>query len=426
MTNRHFLLFILLITCVFYTRAEKAIDYFNSAFFSEKILYNYYEDVVIDRINGMNTIVDHNTDSDVLDQVKRYIINDRNGSRSILKNGEVYFPLIEKILQENNLPSQLRNLAALESALNPRAQSYAGAAGLWQLMPETGRNNGLIVNKTIDERLDPVASTKAAAIYLNKLFELFGDWNLVLAAYNCGEYKIKNLLEENNTNSYHVIKKFLPKQTQLFIPTFLGVSYMLEYYNEHNILPVESDVYLENITFIKIDRAVNLGKLFKKTHITKELFRTYNASIKQNTISPLNKGLYIGLPDSMMVSFVEYYLEAHKEKVDIDNNQESLYRKLISEVISFSRPFQPPPPEVKFKRQATVDYKSLDYANIKDKPVANVENFKNYQYHLVRIGESLSEIANLYTNVGLNDLMEWNQLTENDEIRPGRVVLIKK
>ncbi len=417
---------LLLITCWLQLSAEFVIDTRNAKLFNEKILYNYYEDQVMERLRNMNTIVSLSTDEDVMDQVKRYVLNDRNGSKSILNRGELYFPLIERILFDYDLPFQLRNLAALESALNPKAHSYAGAAGLWQLMPETARNQGLRLNKNIDERLDPVASTKAAAIYLKKLYEMFGDWNLVLASYNCGEYKVKSLLEEHNTKEYSVIKKYLPRQTQLFIPTFLGVSYMLEYYGEHNLIPEESISSQDYITFVKIDKGINLNKLYKETRIEKELFQTLNPALKQNQITANESGYYVGLPDSIMVDFVEYYMNLHKDKVEITNEVETVYGKLITEIISFSRPFQPEPEQVKKQKHDEIQYNSTDYADITEVPETKVDNIKNYQYHVLRSGESIQDVANLYNNLSLDQLMSWNKLVENSDIKAGIFLIVKK
>lgn len=425
MKNRHLISYLLVFAFAISGKAEYSISEFKSRHYNERILYNYYEDQVIERLQGMNTIVSKEIDEDVLDQVRRYVLNDRNGSKTILNRGELYFPLIERILFDNNLPFQLRSLAALESALNPKASSYAGAAGLWQLMPETARNYGLRLNKNIDERLDPVSSTKAAVNYLKNLYEMFGDWTLVLAAYNCGENKIKNLLEEHNTSDYNLIKKYLPRQTQLFIPTFLGVSYMLEFYGEHNLIPEDGQFGQDHLTYVKLDRPMALNKLFKETRINKEVFQTFNPSLKQNEVSHSENGYYISLPDSLMVDLVEYYLTIHKDKVEISHEVESAYGMLISEIITFSRPLEPTPAKVQKEEHERIHYNSTSYADISKVPATRVEDFNNYHYHILRSGESLLDLTHLYENVSLDDLMDWNHITENDNIPVGKVLVIK-
>ena len=334
MKFRHCLFIVLFTLLPILSKAECSINANNFNILNEKILFNYYEEEIIDRLRGMYTIVAISMNEDVLSQVKRYVVNDRSGSKSILYNADLYFPLIERLLFDNDLPFQLKNLAALESALNPKAISYAGAAGLWQLMPETARNLGLRVNKNIDERLDPVASTKAAISYLKKLYTMFGDWSLVLAAYNCGENKVQNLLEDNNAKDFESIKRFLPKQTQLFVPTFIGVSYMLEYYGEHDLTPSIEDMPKSYLTYVKIDKSVNLNNLYKQTLINKDLFKLYNPAFKYNEISKSDDGIYISLPDSMMVEFVDYYIKLNGAKVDTASILESANGKLIIELIS--------------------------------------------------------------------------------------------
>lgn len=408
----------------FVLRAEYAVNPSESSSINDKVLFNYYETEVLDRLKNLNTIVDFQTNEDVMDQVRRYVVVDRNGSKSILDRSNLYFPLIERLLFDNNLPSQLKSLAALESALNPDAHSYAGAAGLWQLMPETARELGLKVNKSIDERLDPVASSKAAINYIKKLYEMFGDWSLVLAAYNCGEYKIKALVEEKNSKDFNFLKSFLPRQTQLFIPTFIGVSYMLEYYTEHNLIPSELELPNSYLTYVKIDRPINLNKLYKETKINKELFKSYNPSFKSSEIGKSSGGVYVTLPDSMMVEFVDYYLNKYSNTVDTSHMVESVQGQLLLELISFSRPEITAAEKIEPAETPVIEYNSQDYTQVKETPTVTSESIKNYQYHILHTGESLSDVAQQY-NLAIEDLMKWNKLDYNDNLMAGSVITIR-
>ena len=426
MKFRHCLFIVLFTLLPILSKAECSINANNFNILNEKILFNYYEEEIIDRLRGMYTIVAISMNEDVLSQVKRYVVNDRSGSKSILYNADLYFPLIERLLFDNDLPFQLKNLAALESALNPKAISYAGAAGLWQLMPETARNLGLRVNKNIDERLDPVASTKAAISYLKKLYTMFGDWSLVLAAYNCGENKVQNLLEDNNAKDFESIKRFLPKQTQLFVPTFIGVSYMLEYYGEHDLTPSIEDMPKSYLTYVKIDKSVNLNNLYKQTLINKDLFKLYNPAFKYNEISKSDDGIYISLPDSMMVEFVDYYIKLNGAKVDTASILESANGKLILELISFSRPFINSPEEVSDSRVESIKYDLLDYAEVKDLPKTKTEWIRNYQYYILKTGESLLDVTAYYDGLTLEELMEWNNINDKDIIPTGTALIIKR
>ncbi|MEO6191136.1 MAG: lytic transglycosylase domain-containing protein [Saprospiraceae bacterium] len=426
MKFRHYLFIALYALLPILSKAECSIKSYNFNDFNEKILFNYYEEEIIDRLRGMYTIVAITMDEDVLSQVKRFVVNDRSGSKSILYNADLYFPLIERLLFDNDLPYQLKNLAALESALNPKAVSYAGAAGLWQLMPETAKNLGLRVNKNIDERLDPVASTKAAISYLKKLYTMFGDWSLVLAAYNCGENKVQNLLEDNKTTDFESIKRFLPKQTQLFVPTFIGVSYMLEYYGEHDLTPSIEDMPTSYLTYVKIDKSVNLNNLYKQTLINKDLFKLYNPAFKYNEISKSDDGIYISLPDSMMVEFVDYYINLYHAKVDTATIVGSANGNLILDLISFSRPFINSPEKVSDSKVESIKYDLLDYAEVKDVPKTNTEWIRNYQYYILKTGESLLDVTAYYDGLTLEDLMEWNNISDKDIVATGTPLIVKR
>ncbi|MEP7195252.1 MAG: transglycosylase SLT domain-containing protein [Saprospiraceae bacterium] len=425
MKYRHYLNIAIFLLQPLFSRAEFSINSTNAGSINEKVLFNYYEEEIIVRLKGMSTIVDMSMDDDVLGQVKRYVVSDRSGSKSILIRAELYFPLIEKLLFDNNLPFQLKNLAALESALNPKACSYAGAAGLWQLMPETARRNGLKINKYIDERLDPVASTLAAINYLKKLYSIFGDWSLVLAAYNCGENKILSLMDETGSNDFATIKKFLPRQTQLFVPTFIGVSYMLEFYGQHDLNPESANLPSQYLTFVKIDRPVNLKKLFKESAVDKEIFRLYNPSVKQTEINKNENGIYINLPDSMMVDFVDYYLNLYKKDVVVNNIAESVQDNLIRELISFSRPFIDRPEEISVVQPENIEYNSLEFAKVDDVPEPVVEWSSDKEYYTLKTGESLTDVASFYDKISVKDLMEWNNISENDILSVGTVLTIK-
>lgn len=148
-----------------------------------------------------------------------------------------YFPLFESKLKQYGLPKELKYLAVVESNLNPRAVSHAGAKGLWQFMPATGSEYGLFQNQYINTFYDPVASSDAAARYLRDLYNEFKDWNLVLSAYNCGQGRIRSLIQKHKTSNYWRLRPYMPKETQAYIPTFIAINYIFNFYKEHQINP---------------------------------------------------------------------------------------------------------------------------------------------------------------------------------------------
>lgn len=148
-----------------------------------------------------------------------------------------YFPLFEAKLKQYGLPEELKYLAVVESNLNPRAVSHAGAKGLWQFMPATGKEYGLFQNQYINTFYDPVASTDAAARYLRDLYNEFNDWNLVLSAYNCGQSRIRSLIQKHKTSNYWKLRPYMPKETQAYVPTFITINYIFNFYKQHQINP---------------------------------------------------------------------------------------------------------------------------------------------------------------------------------------------
>ena len=280
---------------------------------------NYYEEEVRSRLENMECLVTPRIDDDVLSQVRRFVDRDKLSTLEILKRTQNYFPLIDKIFTEYNLPVELKYITIVESSLLLDVKSNVGAAGIWQFMPATARLLKLTVNDKLDQRLDPVLSTHAAARYFQMLYEMFGDWSLAISAYNCGEYKIKEIIENTKAKDYWGIKEYLPRQTQLFVPAFIGASYMMQFYVEHNISTELELMENEKITFVKIHKEVNLKDLFKKTGIDKEVFKSLNPSYKKWMIPSLNTGSYVSLPDSLMVEFVDYYMFKNKKINSMDN-----------------------------------------------------------------------------------------------------------
>ena len=254
---------------------------------------------------------------------------------------------------------------------------------------------------------------------------MFGDWSLVMAAYNCGENKVLEAIEKSGSRDFWTIRKNLPRQTQLFVPAFIGVNYMMQYFSEHNLFPGEEEYTSNLVTFVKINKEVNIPKLLKKTSISKELFRFLNPSFRKNSIPKSESGHYVCLPDSQMIEFVEFYKNEYYPKMDsLDLANVSIPGNLL-DVISFTRPFILEPNPIENLEPSGMIYNSMDYADVKAQPTLKVESLKNCSYHLVKTGESLVEIASQYTNISVQDLITWNSISDDDEIPNGTVLLIR-
>jgi membrane-bound lytic murein transglycosylase D len=387
---------------------------------------NYYEEDVRARLEIMDCLVSTKIDVDVLDQVKRFVGRSKTSTIELLKRTEIYFPLIDKIFTEYDLPVELKYITIVESALRLDVKSHVGAAGIWQFMPATARILKLSINDKVDQRLDPVLSTHAAARYFKILYGMFGDWSLVLAAYNCGEYRVKDLLESTKAKDFWGIKKLLPRQTQLFVPAFIGASYMMQYYSEHNIDPELISLNTEKITFVKIHSEVNLRDLYKKTNITKDIFSGLNPSFKKHILPATPNGSYVSLPDSLMIEFVDYYMFQNTKNQTMSNARILLSSTNDLEVISFNRPFIFAPDNIALRQSPDlqIDYHLSKVFHLKEIPELNVSSDSDFTFHIVKSRESVSEIAENY-KVDIEDLISWNEIDPNQKLRNGTVLKIK-
>ncbi|MBK9108543.1 MAG: transglycosylase SLT domain-containing protein [Saprospiraceae bacterium] len=386
-----------------------------------------FEDLIITRLGLMQCLVFAKAEEDVIDQVKRFVGKNRNRAMELLHRTETYFPLIDKIFAEYELPNELKYLTIVESSLVINAKSYAGAAGLWQLMPSTARLLNLRVDDKIDQRLDPVLSTHAAARYFKTLYGMFNDWSLVLAAYNCGENRIKRLLQSSSKKDFWSLRSNLPRQTQLFVPAFIGATYFIEYSDEHEMILDVNHIESNRLTFAKIFKEVRLKDLYKKTNITPDVFKAFNPVYKRGLIPASPKGFYISLPDSLMVEFIDYYTYRNNKNQSMSEVQTLMEFATLSdaEIISFCRPQITHPDNISIVQ---VNEHSIAFQfspkSIDEIPIPPMEPSAEFKYHIVGIRESLFSISEIH-QVELEDLISWNELTNPESLQVGTVLKIK-
>ncbi len=206
----------------------------------------------------------------------------------------LYFPLFEQQLDKYQLPLELKYLAIVESALNPRAKSPSGATGLWQFMYLTGKDYGLEVTSYTDERQDPLKSTQAACEYFIKLFDLFGDWNLVLAAYNGGPGYLQRKINSVGSYDFWQLYPHLRKETRNYIPTFIAVNYVMNYSEEHKIYPEPVEIYASQIDTLTIKTTVEINTIVNLLCVNKETINYLNPSCKDG-VFPSNSNLTLPL-----------------------------------------------------------------------------------------------------------------------------------
>lgn len=174
-----------------------------------------------------------------------------------------YFPLFESKLDHYGIPRELKYLAVVESALNPRAGSRVGASGLWQFMPATGREYGLRKNEYVNTFYDPMSNADAGARYLRDLYKMYSDWNLAISAYNCGPGNVNKAIKKAGTKNYWKLRPYLPKETQAYVPSFIAVNYLFNFYREHKMKPSYFRYSFFDLKRIKINQTTTFTRLSK-------------------------------------------------------------------------------------------------------------------------------------------------------------------
>ena len=242
----------------------------------------FEKEVYIDRLKRMPTIIEMPYNEVVQKFIDRYSGRLRHSVSYMLGASNFYMPIFEEALETYGLPLELKYLPVIESALNPTAVSRVGATGLWQFMLATGKRYGLEVNSLVDDRRDPIKSSYAAANYLKDLYKVFGDWNLVIAAYNCGPDQINKAIHRaKGSKDYWQIYPYLPKETRGYVPAFIAANYIMTYYCEHNICPMTTRLPAKTDT-VMVDRNVHLEQIAAVCNIDIEQLRTLNPSYRRD------------------------------------------------------------------------------------------------------------------------------------------------
>ena len=241
----------------------------------------------------------------VKNYIKAYTDNKRKQVNVMLSLGQYYFPLFEEMFARYEIPSELKYLAIIESALNPRATSRVGASGLWQFMYQTGQMYNLKVNPFVDERFDPVKATEAAAKYLRDLYRSFGDWTLVIAAYNCGPGNVnKAIRKAGGKTDFWKIYQFLPKETRNYVPAYIGATYAMNYYAEHSIPAPANDFPMLTDTVV-VDRDMDFNIIAQTLELPLQTLRDLNPQYKQDIVPGGSQYYSMRLP----VYIIPHYLE---------------------------------------------------------------------------------------------------------------------
>ena len=279
----------------------------------------YSKEEYVDRLYRMPCVMEMAYNDVVQKFIDRYSGRLRRSISYMLGASNFYMPIFEEALEMYQLPLELKYLPIIESALNPKAVSRVGAAGLWQFMPATGKQYGLKLNSLVDERRDPVKSSQAAARYLRDLYKIFGDWSLVIAAYNCGPENInKAIRRANNVTSlkgpdgepvsvvkdYWHIYPYLPRETRGYVPAFIAANYIMTYYSLHNICPMTTRLPAKSDT-VMVSRNVHLEQVAEVVGLNIDLLRSLNPMYRRDVVPGATEPSPLRLPIADVSRFLD-------------------------------------------------------------------------------------------------------------------------
>lgn len=260
----------------------------------------------IERLQRIPSVMEMPYNDVVRKFIDRYAVRLRASVSYMLGAANFYMPIFEEALEMYNLPLELKYLPVIESALSPTATSRVGAAGLWQFMLATGKQYGLEVNSLVDERRDPIKSTYAAARYLRDLYKIYDDWNLVIAAYNYGPQNINKAIHRaGGVKDYWAIYKYLPRETQGYVPAFIAANYIMTYYCEHNICPMRTQIPAKSDTIV-VNRDVHFKQIAAVTGIRIEELRSLNPQYRRDIVNGSTQPSVIRLPQTYVNAFLDH------------------------------------------------------------------------------------------------------------------------
>jgi membrane-bound lytic murein transglycosylase D len=317
--------------------------------------------------------------------IKSFLKNRKHAYERLMAVSEYYFPLFEEALAKQNVPLEIKYLAVVESALNPRAVSRVGATGLWQFMYQTGKQYNLGIDSYVDERIDPLKASEAAAQYMTNMYKIFGDWDLVLASYNSGPGNVaKAIRRSGGQQNYWNIRKYLPNETAGYVPAFLATMYIYTYHKEHGIVPDRALIKHFQTDTIMIKQQITFKQLSDLLDVPVTQLQMLNPSYKLNVIPAYKDKMHaLRLPLDKIAIFTA--------------NEDKVYAYVQHELNKRERPYSS-------SLQGLV---SRDSARNADSYVVS-----RTKYHKVRRGDNLSEIADRY-NVSIAEIKRWNKLKGN-------------
>lgn len=353
----------------------------------EKIEYELSTELLKERLAAMDAKSPFNIEYNqgLENIIKSFLKNRKKSFERLMAVSEYYFPVFEEALAKQNVPLEIKYLAVVESALNPKAVSKMGATGLWQFMYQTGKQYGLKIDSYVDERSDPLKASEAAAQYMTNMYRIFGDWDLVLASYNSGPGNVsKAIRRSGGQQNYWNIRKNLPKETQGYVPAFLATMYIYEYHKEHGIVPNRATVKHFATDTIMIKKQMTFKQISDLLDVPVVQLQVLNPSYKLNVVPFYHdQNHYLRLPQEKIAVFA--------------SNEDQIYAYTQYELDQREKPFQVT------KAIAQKDTSSYTIQRTKQPKTS---------YYKVKRGDNLTAVANKY-DVSVSDIKKWNNLKSN-------------
>ncbi len=431
---------------------EKSLD-------SVTLTSNIPDEVYIERLNRINSFIPLSYNSIVKNHIIYYTEKMPTKAGNILGLSAHYLPMFEEVFDYYGLPKELKAMAIIESALNPVATSRARARGMWQFMYRTALQYNLKINSYIDERLDPLASTHAAAKYLRDSYTIFGDWFLAISSYNCGVGNVNKAIRRAGSRDFWKIYPYLPRETRGYVPSFIAALYMLEYYKEHNLQPTQFNLPA-HVDTVKVNRNVHFEQIAAVIGIPVEDLKSFNTQYTQNIVPGASGECTIQLPYNYTIPFIEKQQEIYAYKDSVYFNP--ITKQSIKENAASSSGGQI---THRVKKGETLGHIAMKYRvsvknlqrwnGLTSKSVLRIgqrltiyngsgpavsgssksqggssksaatSKSGGYEWYTIKKGDTLLGIA-IKNSVSFNELLKLNGLTKNSKIYPGRKLKVRK
>ena len=297
----------------------------------QHLFFEYEEEEIKDRIEKMECLVEPRYTNTVKGYLMGYMVRNREKSERILGRAVLYFPLFEEYLAANEMPDALKYLPVVESALNPQAVSRVGATGLWQFMDYTGKEYGLKINRTIDERSDPMEATKAAIRFLNYLHDRFGKWELALAAYNAGGGRVSRAMKRSRSSNFWKMQRYLPRETRGYVPAFIAATYLMEYYHLHQLEPAYPELDLQLTESIQVYDYISFFRIAQITELPIETIEELNPAFNRGFIPASKEGHSLILPSRVSKAVADYLALKESDQENTMKHIQPVFKEEIVE-----------------------------------------------------------------------------------------------